>query len=224
MFKLDGNFIVTQQPINTTLFLVIKNSIIRSGLQTSLAKATNIKIIGEALDKSDVKESIRELCPNILLLEFTKGESPEELKKWINEVCMETKVLILISDNKGSSLSAVLEAGAAGCLNSKDSLEALANAIQRAAQGEVIFNQEQMGIASRWKDNVEIKLKQLTPRENEILRLLAKGSDSKTISLLLDISPKTVAYHITNILSKLSLKSRQEATVWALKHLSDNLE
>ena len=70
-----------QQPTKITLFLVIKNSIIRSGLQASLSKAANIKIIGEAQDKSDVEKSIRELCPNILLLEFTKDENPEELKK-----------------------------------------------------------------------------------------------------------------------------------------------
>ena len=148
----------------------------------------------------------------------------EELKEWADEVRGETKVLLLVSSNDGASLSSFIETDVAGCLNSEDSVEVLANAIQRAAHGEVIFNQEQMGIAREWKDEVEIKLKQLTPRENEVLRLLAKGLDSKTISSLLDIRPKTVSYHITNILSKLSLQSRQEAAIWALKHLSDNLE
>jgi DNA-binding NarL/FixJ family response regulator len=215
---------VAQQPTKTTLFLVIKNSIVRSGLQSSLSQTNKFKIIGEAEDKWGAKELIRELRPNVLLLEFTKNESVEELKIWADEVCMETKVLLLLSDNDGSSLSSFIETSVVGCVNSEDSVEVLANAIQRAARGEIIFNQEQMGIAREWMDEVEIKLKQLTPRENEVPRLLAKGLDSKTISSILDIRPKIVSYHITNILSKLSLKSRQEATVWALKYLSDNPE
>ncbi len=213
-----------QQPTKITLFLVIKNSMIRSGLQSSLSQANNVKIIGEAEDKWEAKELIRELCPNVLLLEFTKNESVEELKIWVDEVRINTKVILLLSDNEGSSLSSFIETSVVGCVNSEDSVEVLANAIQRAMHGEVIFNQEQMGIVRQWKGEVEIKLKQLTPRENEILRLLAKGLDSRTISALLDIRPKTVSYHITNILSKLSLKSRQEAMIWALKYLSDNPE
>jgi DNA-binding NarL/FixJ family response regulator len=215
---------VAQQPIKTTVFLVIKNSIICSGIQSLLSQTANIKIIGEAQNKLDAKELICELCPNVLLLEFAKNESSEELKKWVGEVCRETKIILLLSDNTGASLSAAMEIGTAGYLPAGNSIEAITNAIQKAMQGEVTINQEQMEIAKQWKDNVEIKLKQLTSRENEILRLLTKGLDSKAISSLLDINVKTVAYHITNILSKLSLKSRQEATIWALRHLSDDLE
>ncbi|MEW6713385.1 MAG: LuxR C-terminal-related transcriptional regulator [Candidatus Riflebacteria bacterium] len=64
----------------------------------------------------------------------------------------------------------------------------------------------------------------MTPQEKRVLELLAQGLDNKSIASALDISAKTVAYHITHLLSKLNVNSRQEATIWALKHLSDNLE
>jgi DNA-binding NarL/FixJ family response regulator len=57
-----------------------------------------------------------------------------------------------------------------------------------------------------------------------VLERLAEGLDNKAIAKNLEISPKTTAYHITNVLRKLQVESRQKAVVWALKHLSDNLE
>lgn len=68
------------------------------------------------------------------------------------------------------------------------------------------------------------KLSRLTSREIEILELLANGRDNQEIAKSLGISVKTAAYHVGHILSKLQVKSRQEAGVWAVKNLSDNLE
>jgi len=68
------------------------------------------------------------------------------------------------------------------------------------------------------------KLDQLTPQERKVLEQLAEGLDNNAIAKALEISPKTAAYHTTNILRKLEVESRQKAVVWALKHLSDDLE
>ena len=75
-----------------------------------------------------------------------------------------------------------------------------------------------------WEENVGKKLEQLTTRETKVLNLLSEGADNKKIALDLNISIKTVAFHITHILTKLELKSRQEAALWARKNLLDNLE
>jgi len=102
--------------------------------------------------------------------------------------------------------------------------ERLIGAIRRAVQGEILFDQKQIERIHGWKKEVEEKLSQLTPQENETIKLLAKGLDNKSIASALVISEKTAAYHVTNTLKKLSLKNRQEAMTWALKYLSDNLE
>ncbi|MBI3340541.1 MAG: response regulator transcription factor [Chloroflexi bacterium] len=76
----------------------------------------------------------------------------------------------------------------------------------------------------QWQEEVESRLKQLTHRERQILGLLGKGYDNKMVAGELAIAIKTVMYHTTNLLRKLGLKNRQEAAIWALKHLSDDLD
>ena len=118
----------------------------------------------------------------------------------------------------------MMDSGAAGYLSKGESADQLISAIRRAAQGEIIFDDSQISRADDWRKEVGEKLNRLTPKEKRVLELLAQGLDSKSIADSLDISVKTVSYHITNLLSKLNVSSRQEATIWALKHLSDDLE
>jgi NarL family two-component system response regulator LiaR len=118
----------------------------------------------------------------------------------------------------------MMDAGAVGYLDKKIESNQLINAIRRAVQGEILFDGEQYLRAKHWKEEVGNKINQLTIKEIEVLRLLAEGKSNQEISTKLGISVKTVSFHLTNIFSKLSVKSRQEATIWAIKNMSDNLE
>ena len=91
------------------------------------------------------------------------------------------------------------------------------------AQGEVLFGGEQLARAHRWQEQVGARWESLTGREREVLRLLVEGLDNRAIAEGLYITTRTVEQHVTNVLGKLGVASRLEATVWVWDHVPDEL-
>ena len=212
-------------PDKITLLLADDDPIARAGIRSLLSQAEDIQVIGEAQDGFEAQRLVAELRPRILLLDLKMpGPRPAELEKWVRENYPYTDTLVLTSHDRNAYLTSMMDSGAAGYLSKGESADQLISAIRRAAQGEIIFDDSQISRADDWRKEVGEKLNRLTPKEKRVLELLAQGLDSKSIANSLDISVKTVSYHITNLLSKLNVSSRQEATIWALKHLSDDLE
>jgi len=208
-----------------TLLLADDHPITRAGIRTTLAQASDLEIVGEAQNGIEVQQMVAKLRPRILLLDLRMPDlAPAQLEKWVRENYSETITLILTQHDRDTYLAKMMDAGVAGYLSKEASAKQLIDAIRRAAKGEILFDSVQLNRANQWREEVGEKIKQLTHREFEILKLLAKGMDNKAIARTLGISVKTTAYHITNILSKLQAQSRQEAAIWALKHLSDDLE
>ncbi len=206
-----------------TVLLADDHPMARAGLRALLAAADDLEIIGEAQDGFEVQELVPKLRPQILLLDLKMpGPRPAELEKWVRENYPETTTLILTAHDRDDYLASAMGAGAAGYLNKEESAKQLINAIRRVARGEVLFDKEQLIRTRQWREEVEDKLDRLTERERQILELLAKGCDNNAVAKELTITIKTTTYHITNLLKKLGLKSRQEAALWALKHLSDD--
>lgn len=213
----------TNKPI--TVLIADDEPVARAGIRALLALADDIEIVGEAKDGYEAEELIPKLRPQVLLLDLKMpGLHPWEIEKWVREKYPEIITLVLTSHDRDAYLASMMDAGVKGYLCKKESAQRLISAICRAVKGEFLFDNTQFQRADQWRKEVGSKLKQLTPRQHEILELLAKGFDNKTISENLTISTKTTAYHITQILRNLQLASRQEATIWAMKHLSDNLE
>ncbi len=208
-----------------TLLLADDDPLARAGIRSILSQAEDIEVAGEAQDGYEVQKLVAELRPRILLLDLKMpGPRPAELEKWVRENYPCTDTLVLTSHDRNAYLASMMDSGAAGYLSKGTSADQLINAIRRAAYGETLFDSAQISRADQWRKDVGDKLDQLTPQEKKVLDLLATGLDNKSIAASLDISAKTVAYHITHLLSKLNVNSRQEATIWALKHLSDDLE
>ncbi len=206
-----------------TVLLADDHPMARAGLRALLAAADDLEIIGEAQDGFEVQELVPKLRPQILLLDLKMpGPRPAELEKRVRENYPETTTLILTAHDRDDYLASAMGAGAAGYLNKEESAKQLINAIRRVARGEVLFDKEQLIRTRQWREEVEDKLDRLTERERQILELLAKGCDNNAVAKELTITIKTTTYHITNLLKKLGLKSRQEAALWALKHLSDD--
>lgn len=208
-----------------TVLLADDQPMVRAGIRALLAAADDMEIIGEAQDGFEVQKLVRKLRPQILLLDLKMpGPRPAELEKWTRENYPETITLVLTAHDRDAYLTDMMDAGAAGYLGKSETAERLINAIRRAAQGEVLFDHEQFTRTRQWREEVGDKLKRLTPRERQILELLARGYDNNAIAKELTITMKTTTYHITNLLKKLQLKNRQEAALWASKHLSDDLD
>jgi len=111
----------------------------------------------------------------------------------------------------------------AGYLVKTERMQRIVEAIRCAARGEALITGGQLARAMRWQQEVGARWERLTEREREVLRLMVQGLDNKSISQSLGITSKTVECHVTRILDKLDVHSRQEAIVWAYTHLTELL-
>lgn len=206
-----------------TILIADDEELARAGIRTLLAQADDMEIIGEAQDGFEVQELVPKLRPQILLLDFKMpGPRPHELEKWVRDNYPETITLILTAHDRDAYLARMMDTGIAGYLIKNEKAEQLIGAIRRAAHGEILFDQAQFARVAHWREEVRDKLNQLTAREREMLELLKNGLDNHAIAQSLDITVKTAMYHMTNLFRKLQVKNRQEAAIWAMKHLSDD--
>jgi two-component system nitrate/nitrite response regulator NarL len=129
--------------------------------------------------------------------------------------CPETTTLILTAHDRDAFLAEMEEAGAAGFLTKDEDTPALVEAIRRAARGEVLYTEEQLERARRWRQEMGARWKRLTGREREVLALVAEGLTNRQIAQALDIAERTVGFHVGNVLEKLDVSSRVEAAMWA---------
>jgi len=208
-----------------TVLLADDHPTTRAGIRTILEKTLDIKVVGEADNGDDVIRLVPELNPQILLLDLQMpGPSPAKLERWVRENHPDTITLILTAHDRDAYLSSMMDAGAAGFLAKTEKSENLIIAIRRAANGEILFASEQLARARRWREEAGNKYKSLTKRKHEILQFLADGLDNNAIAEQFEISSKTIAFHITNILKKLGVKSRHEAIAWLHNYMPYDLE
>ena len=191
--------------------------IARAGIRALLSEAQDIEILGMAENGDEVMQLVRQLRPQVLLLDLKMpGPPPVEIERWVRKNFPETVTLILTAHDRDSYLAGMMEAGAAGLFNKDISADRLIGAIRRAVQGEILFDESQYRRAERWRKVAGERWASLTPREQQVLCHLVQGSPKLLIASDLDISPKTVNFHIANLLKKL------EVGGWAHKYLSDD--
>ena len=208
-----------------TILIADDHPIARAGIRAVLENAPDMQIVGEAEDGDSAREMIAELHPKVLLLDLKMpGLSSTKLEKWVRIQFPDITTLILTAHDRDAYLSQMIEAGVSAYMDKNMQGEQLIVAIRRAVSGEILFSSEQIKRARRWRQQEGSKWQNLTQREREILKCLANGLDNAGIASSLNISQKTVAFHITNILEKLRVVSRQEATAWFNKNIPDDLE
>ncbi|MFN8434287.1 MAG: response regulator transcription factor [Anaerolineales bacterium] len=208
-----------------TILLADDHPLARQGIRSLLMEANDLQIIGEAENGFQVKELVANLKPDILLLDLKMpGPRPAELEKWVRENYPKTVTLVLTSHDRDHYLASMLDAGATGYMDKNITSKRLINAIRRAVNGDLLFDQSQMKRILDWKGNIDDKVKQLTEQEKKVLFLLSKGFDNNKIASILNISKKTASFHLTNIFIKIGVTTRLEAALWAKDNLPDNLE
>lgn len=206
-----------------TIIIADDDPLARAGIRTVLSRVEDFEVVGEAQDGFEVQELVPKLLPKILLLDYQMpGPGAYKLEKWIRENYPETTVLVLTAHDRDAYLSETIDSGMAGFLLKNEKAERLIQSIRDVANGTPLFTEEQIERAQKWKQDVETRWESLSAREQEVLRHLASGEDNKTIAKSLAISIKTVEFHITNVLKKLDVTSRNEAIVWMLKHQPDD--
>ena len=200
------------------VILVDDHEMVRLGLKSFLNLQPDVEVVGEAGNGLDGINLALELKPDVVVMDLVMPEmSGVEATLKLLEEWKEAKILVLTSYLDNEKTYPVIEAGAKGYMLKTSSAAEILNAIQKVARGELAIETEVDKKIKAHDMQPELH-EDLTARERDILRLLAKGYDNQTIADELFISLKTVKTHVSNILAKLEVDDRTQAVVYAFKH------
>jgi DNA-binding NarL/FixJ family response regulator len=201
--------------------IVDDHDLFRSGVRAELG--ARVDVVGEARSVLEAVEVIAVLEPDVVLLDVHLPDGGgEEIIRAVQPALAQVRFLALSVSDAAEDVIAVIRAGARGYVTKSISGDELAAAIARVAEGDAVFSPRLAGFvldAFAHEPNVgeRDELDQLTPREREVLRHIARGYMYKEIAQRLDISVKTVEAHVSAVLRKLQLSSRHELSRWAVQ-------
>jgi DNA-binding NarL/FixJ family response regulator len=207
-----------------TVFIVDDHGLFRSGVRAELGD--QVEVIGEADDVAPAIARITACRPDVVLLDVhLPSGGGQQVVAVINRAHPEVRFLALSASDAPEDVIAVIRAGARGYVTKTISGAELVAAVRRVAAGDAVFSPRlagfvldafaELGKAGADSKSVDPELDQLTPREREVLRLIARGYSYKEIGRELFISLKTVESHVSSVLRKLQLSTRHQLTRWA---------
>jgi two-component system response regulator NreC len=199
------------------------HGVLRAGLRTLLNAEPDLEVIAEASDGNDVLRLASELHPDIVLLDISMpGPGGIEVTRRLKEALPELRVLILTAHEDESMLREAVQAGAAGYIIKRAVESELINAIHAVWRGDLYVHPAMtralLRETSLFPVSAEPAVESLTPREIEVLRLIAKGYTNGQIAKELNLSVRTVESHRANLMGKLELRSRVELVRYAMEH------
>jgi DNA-binding NarL/FixJ family response regulator len=197
--------------------------VVRRGLTFFLKTQKDIEIIGEAGNGREAVELARTLKPDLILMDLVMPEMDGiQATKMIKTEMPEIKIMMLTSFSDQDHVIPALEAGASGYQLKDIEPDELINCIRKIMSDEnqlhPIATSHLLANLSNKKSNVRNLLEQLTKRELDVLREIAKGKSNKEIASTLFITEKTVKTHVSNLLAKLELADRTQAALFAVKN------
>ena len=206
------------------VFLVDDHELIRSGIKAEIAD--QVDIIGDADEVDAAIEMIIERRPDGVLLDvhMPDGGGLRVLREVLSR-CDDVRFLALSVSDAAEDVIAIVRAGARGYVTKNISGEELVEAIWRLRAGDAVFSPRLAGfvleafsgdpVLSDQTSSGDPELDQLTSRERQVLRLIARGYAYKQVGVELEISPKTVETHVSSVLRKLQLSNRYQLSHWA---------
>jgi len=202
------------------VFLVDDHAMFRAGVRAELGGA--VTVIGEAATVPEAIAAISAHEPDVVLLDVHMPEGGgRAVLEAIRKTHPQVKFLALSVSDAAEDVIGLIRAGARGYVTKTISAAELADAIRRVAEGDAVFSPRLAGfVLDAFASRAEVpisdpELDQLTNREREVLRLLARGYAYKEIAKELYISIKTVETHVSNVLRKLQMSNRYELSRWA---------
>ena len=196
------------------------HTIVRSGVRLLLAAEPDIEVVGEALNGREAVTQAESLQPDVILMDITMPEMDGlEATRQIKNRYPDIHVLVLTMHRSDEYFFEMLQAGASGYVLKGAETSELINAVRVVSRNEVFLYptmaqklvQGYLSLVEWDEDN----LPSLSPREREILRLLAEGYSNKEIAEKLVVSPSTVHTHRSNLMEKLELSNRRELIQYA---------
>ena len=208
----------------TSVVIVDDHHLFRAGVRAELDGL--VDVLGDAANVEDAVRMVLDAKPDVVLLDVQMpGGGGVEVIRQVAARAPAQRFLALSVSDAAEDVIAIIRAGARGYVTKTISGEELADAVRRVAEGDAVFSPRLAGFvldafagaASLPPAEVDPELDQLSPREREVLRHIARGYLYKEIALRLSISQKTVEAHVSAVLRKLQLSNRHELSRWAVE-------
>jgi DNA-binding NarL/FixJ family response regulator len=204
--------------------IVDDHGLFRSGVRSELGD--EVEVVGEANDVEPAIGLIAELVPDVVLLDVhLPGGGGQLVVAAVKATQPQVRFLALSASDAPEDVIAVVRSGARGYVTKTISGADLVAAVHRVAAGDVVFSPRLAGFVldafaaaapqDAARPSFDPELDQLTPREREVLRLIARGYTYREVARELYISVKTVESHVSSVLRKLQLSTRHQLTRWA---------
>lgn len=201
------------------VFVVDDHYLFLSGVKSELG--TRFELVGDAADVDDAIARIRQSSPDVVLLDVhMPGGGGRTVIEAVHKTHPDVRFLALSVSDAPEDVIATVRAGARGYVTKSISPDELAEAVQRVKEGDAVFSPRLAGFVLDAFGGTAVEfedpeLDQLTTREKEVLRHIARGFTYKEIAARLFISVKTVEAHVSSVLRKLQLSNRHQLTRWA---------
>lgn len=205
------------------VLLVDDHKIILDGLRLILSQEESIEVVGETSNGEEAIRLSKEKTPHVVVMDIgIKGINGIEATRQIREMDNNVKIIALSVNAELVYVKSMLRAGASGYVQKESSGAELVEAIQNVMKGRKYLSKEITSVladdlAQNSRHSEESKPLKLSPREFQVLRLIAKGFNSKEIAAELNIAEKTVGAHRRNIMDKLKLFSVADLTKYAIR-------
>jgi len=209
-----------------TILIVDDHPLVREGLKSILKPATEYEVVGQAGRAREALHLVKSLKPDLVLLDLSlPDKSGLEICREIRNISPPTRILIVSMHSKVDYIVKAFQAGATGYMTKESATKRLLGGIARVLDGEYYMDgsvshrvvEELMQTPDREMKITDAAYDTLTPREQEIMVLLAEGCSAKKAAEKLFISPKTVENHRTNIMNKLGVHSTLELVRYAAR-------
>ena len=203
----------------TTVLLVDDHPVVRAGIRNLLEKAPDLRVVGEASNGLDALLMVEELSPDVLLLDMElPGLNGNEVAQKLQESGSRVRILALSAHDDKEYIHELLANGAAGYLVKEEVPEAIVEAVRGVSRGENGWVSRRVAAQmSTWITEKPQEHHGLTSRELQVLEGVVAGKTNQEIGLTLGISEKTVEKHLEGIFNKMSVASRVEAAVQAVR-------
>ncbi len=205
---------------NITILVVDDHAVVRQGLRAYLESQPDFHVVAEASTGQEAVNLASDYLPDVMLMDLVmSGMGGVEATRKVKDVTPRTQIVVLTSYHQDEFIFPALQAGAISYVLKDVLMDDLADAIRKAARGEAVLHprvaERVINEINTSKNGIFNPFTELTNREMEVLRLIARGMSNSEIAEELVISENTVKGHVSNILSKLQLADRTQAAVFA---------
>jgi NarL family two-component system response regulator LiaR len=205
-----------------SVLVVDDHAVVRQGLRTFLALQDDIEVVGEAGDGESAVAEAERLAPDVVLMDLAMpGTDGVTAIRTLRERVPDARAIALTSYSDDERVFGAVRAGAAGYLLKDTDPAELVAGIRTIAAGQGLLSP---AVAARLLEEMadgggaRPEAAHLTPREREVLILIARGRSNKRIALELGVAEKTVKTHVGHVLAKLGVTDRTQAALWAVRH------